>query len=108
MRVMSTRGITALNALIRSLKKALGRAEKAKEEVVVQVKKKSKRAKKVVETPGQVAAYQAALQSHVEQMKKLAGNVESVGDRIKVAEKARREAIRRAETYKPPLDRWGK
>lgn len=105
---MSTRAVTALTALVRSLKKALGRAEKAKENVKVQVKK-AKRAKRAVEkTPSQVAAYQAALQSHAEQVMKLAENVESVGERLKVAEVARKEADMRAKMYKPRLNERGR
>jgi hypothetical protein len=100
---MSTRAVSALSALIRGLKKALGRAEKAKQKVEVQVKKKARKAKKEVaeKTPDQIAAYQAALDNHARQVERLTRNVETVGKELEAAAQAKEEAVRRAEMYKP-------
>ena len=91
------------------MKKALGRAEKAKEKVVVQVKKKAKEAKEAkAKTPEQLAAYQDDVKRFEAQVKRLVGKVEAAGNGLRAAERDRDEAAKRAKMYKPPLDRWGK
>ncbi len=94
---MSTRAVSALSALIRSLKKALGRAEKAKEKVVEVQKTKAKKPKKARKSPEQIAVYQAALREHADQVAKLTRITDSVEKELKAAEQTRKKVQTRAE-----------